>query len=99
MLDELIAEIAEAGWLFNNCYQIDADLWRVNLRRPDGEGDWFSDWAIGPTFTEALEECMSKLAEAKFTESQIQAFSQAKPAPKTNLLQALGLAKPIERRI
>src|SRR6266702_957167 len=94
MLDELIAEIASQGWLLNNCYQIDTDLWRVNLRRPTGDGDYFSDWATGPTFVDALEECMSKLAEAEFAEAKAQTYSQAKPEPKTNLLQALGLVKP-----
>lgn len=96
MIDELVADIAESGWLFNNCYQVDADLWRVNLRRPDGKGDWFTDWATGGTFAEALAECMEKLATAEFTEERPIGYSKevAKAAqPKVDLLQALGLKK------
>ena len=102
MLDELLADIAGSGWLLNNCYQIDATLWRVNLRRPIDGGDYFSDWAEGETFTDALEACMSKLSKAEFVEAHIQAYGVEPAKPKLrpqSLLQSLGLAKPFERRV
>jgi len=103
-MDEILAEIAENGWLFNNCYQVDATLWRVNLRRPDGNGDWFTDWALGPTFADALHDCMAKLAEAEWIEEHPVTFAQAAdPAPVSgqSLLARLGLNKrpKVERRI
>ena len=98
MIDDLLAEIAEAGWLLNNCYQIDAYLWRVNLRREVEDGAYFSDWAEGPSLEIALGECMDKLSQAEFVETTEQTYLQAKPKARINLL-TLGLVKPIERRI
>ncbi len=104
MIDNLLSELALNGWLFNNCYQVDATLWRVNLRRPAPDGDYFSDWAEGETFAEALETCIAKLAEAEFTEAHIQAFGFEPAKSKLNtksLLQSLGLTKsqPFTRRV
>lgn len=97
-MDELLTDLATQGWLMNNCYQTDARLWRVSLRRPTPDGDWFSDWAEGDTLEDALCECMSKLQDATFAESTpISAFIEAP----INLLQAIGFAKPaapIKRR-
>lgn len=106
-MEQLLEDIAESGWLFNNCYQVDSALWRVSLRRPDGSGDWFSDWAEGPTLASALTDCMAKLADAEWEEShQPKAIHGAIPDNSTlersakSLLARLGLAKPkIERRI
>ncbi len=97
MIDTFVSDILASGWLFNNCYQIDAHLWRVNLRRPVSDGDYFSDWAEGETFVEALEICMTKLAEAEFTEAHIQAYGFEPAKSKINpqaLLKSLGLTKP-----
>lgn len=101
MIDDLLAELASLGWLLNNCYQVDADLWRVNLRRPDPTtaGDWFTDWSEGPTFAEALEDCMIKLQDAEF-EAEVATVAMAEVVgPKLSLSQRLGLTKPFERRI
>ena len=70
MIDELLLDLANQGWLINNCYQSDPGLWRISLRRPTPEGDWFTEWAEGNTMEDALTECMSKLLDAKFTESE-----------------------------
>jgi hypothetical protein len=107
MLDPLLSDVAEAGWLFNNCYQQDNGTWRTNLRRPNGKGDWFTDWAIGETLEDALTECMNKLATAEYKEELEIKYVTEKPSdlpvkPKLNprtLLQALGLAKPFTRRV
>lgn len=98
-VDDLLADLSILGWQVNNAYQRDATLWRVSLRRPVPSGDYFSDWGEGPTLTSALEEAMSKLADAEFVEETPQSYAQA-PAPLPfNLLKAIGLAKPIVRRI
>jgi len=98
-LDATFTDLASRGWLVNNLYQEAPALWRVNLRRPEGTGDWFTDWAYGETLEDALEECMSKLNDAEFTpepETTHAAAPRALP-----LAEALGLvSKPtgIRRR-
>ncbi len=91
MIDEVLA----LGWMFNNCYQRHDGSWRVNLRRPDANGDWFTDWAEAPTFAEAIEDCMSKLADAEYFPTPPITYTQG-PKIETksprSLLQSLGLA-------
>lgn len=100
MIDTLLTELAEAGWLLNNCYQVDAALWRVSLRKPFGDGgEWYSSWAEGPTLLEALEDCMMKLNDAEFVEAQEITFGASLPEPKISLSQRLGLRLKVERRI
>lgn len=94
MIDSLLTEIADSGWLFNNCYQIDATLWRVNLRRPADSGDYFTDWATAPTLAEALAECMAKLADAEFEEERQPQVSKASGAKPPSLLAQLGFQRP-----
>lgn len=100
MIQSLLEEIAAAGYLFNNCYQLEDGSWRINLRRPDPDGgDWFTDWANEATFDLALETCMSKLSYAEFFPEKPVG---CKAAPKENsLLAKLGLLKkeqPLVRR-
>lgn len=94
MLEDLLTEIAESGWLFNNCYQADAGLWRVNLRRQDNDGVWFTEWSEAPTFTEAVQDAMEKLVEAEFVENRL--IAHAIDTSKISLLASLGLLKPTE---
>lgn len=101
-VNTLLADLAVDHWLLNNCYQVDATLWRVNLRRPDDNGAWFTDWAEAPTFAEALEDCMSKLASAEFTTDPIQ-YTIATPK-QPSIAEALAAhmrkaAPPIKRRV
>lgn len=94
-LDEIIQEIAQQGWLFNNCYQYDAGLWRINLRRPDANGGWYTDWVEAPTLKDGLELCMEKLAEAEYVEDRAQSHSIDTSTPTTrSFLEGLGLLKP-----
>ena len=99
MIDDLLAQIASAGWLLNNCYQHDAGLWRVNLRRPVDDGDWFTTWAEGSTFAEALDEAMDKMAQAEYKANAKTSYliDPSKPS----LLTQLGLTRPAQpvRRI
>lgn len=97
-LDQLAQDIADAGWLFNNCYQQEPDLWRVNLRRTGLSGDWFTSWAEAPTLAEALELCIEKMGEAEFIEHKKASFAIDKTAlvESSGLLGLLGLLKPKE---
>jgi hypothetical protein len=102
VIDELLADLATQGWLVNNCYQPDADLWRISLRRPAPDGDWFSDWAEGATMEDALTECMSKLLDAKFTKDEPVRHSVESSRSLVDLLglihKPLAPAAPIKRR-
>lgn len=86
------------GWLFNNCYQFDDGSWRVNLRKPDNDGAWFTEWAIGPTFADAVDDCISKLHDAEFRKdlpvtSSIDR-SSVKPERPAFLAKLISAAKP-----
>lgn len=96
----ILDDLAALGWLFNNCYQHDDGSWRVNLRRLDPNGDWFTDWATGPTFASALEDCMSKLHDAEFEPTPATNGIIDKSKPKS-FLDAIGLQTKtnVERRI
>lgn len=96
---QIIDEVLALGWMFNNCYQRDDGSWRINLRRPDlnSDGDWFTDWAEAPTFSEALEDCMSKLHNAEYSPTPpITTTQGVKLEAKSgrSLLQSLGLSTP-----
>lgn len=95
------------GWLVNNCYQMDDGRWRMNIRRPDGKGHWFTDWAEGSTLEIALEECISKLRDAEFYEKEEVSYKIAGEASENRgqsglkILQEIGLVKrvSINRRV
>lgn len=97
-LEALLTDLAALGWRFNNCYQTDNDLWRINLRRPTPSGAWFTDWAEAETFVDAITECMSKLLDAEFHEdTEVQGTIE----PTKSLVELLGIrpkAPPIPRR-
>lgn len=88
-LDATFTDLATRGWLVNNLYQEEPNRWRVNLRRPEGTGDWFTDWAYGETLEDALEECMSKLNDAEFTHEPETTHAAVPKA--CSLAEALGL--------
>lgn len=98
-LDDLFAEISARGWLFNNLYHVNRDdespLWRANLRRPDGNGDWFTHFAKGPDLATVLETCITEMEHAEYIANQPQTFAiDTTPPPEgKSLLDALGLAK------
>lgn len=98
MIDSLLTDLADSGWLVNNAYQTDDGLWRVNIRRPTPTGDWFTDWSVGPTLADAISDCMSKLLDAEFATTK-QPIATIEPS--VDLVTALGLKPtpaPILRR-
>jgi hypothetical protein len=98
LTDDLLRSIASLGWFLNNCHQLDDGTFRVNLRRPDGSGDWFTDWSYGPTFAEALEDCFDKMLTAEF-EAERETSSSIDTTKPLGLLEQLGLKQKFERRI
>jgi hypothetical protein len=102
VIDELLNDLATQGWLINNCYQTECCLWRISLRRPQPNGDWFTEWAEGNTMEDALTECMSKLLDAEFALNEPIRHSVE---TSRSLVDVLGLihkplapAAPIKRR-
>lgn len=89
MLEQFINFLLDEGWLFNNCYQNDAGIWRVNLRRPSGNGDYFTGWAESPSFLGALQACASKIEDATFHEEKKAVFSVTETQPKKADLNTL----------
>lgn len=93
MTDTLFSELSDSGWLLNNLYQLDDGSWRCNLRRPDGLGDYFTDWAEGPTLEAALASAMGKFASAEYIEAHAITFAIDKSKPVNPLLSLLGLGR------
>lgn len=62
-------------------------------------GSYISHCAFAPTFAEALEDCLSKRAEAQWEPSQPITWAQ-EPKATGGLIAALGLrSTPIRRRV
>lgn len=57
-LAELISQVAENGWLFNNLFQLHDRSWRCNLRFEtedrQGHRTYFHEYADAETATEAV---------------------------------------------
>jgi len=88
----IFEDIANFGWLVNNLYQVDAGLWRCNLRKPDATGDWFTNWAEAATLEDVLYEALFLTEAAEFThtpESRITIDRSEAPS----LLAKLGLTR------
>lgn len=62
MIESLLAEAAETGWLINNLYQLDTGEWRCNFRRDD----FFTDFATEATCAGALSAALDLLDTATY---------------------------------
>ena len=60
-MNELLAEIADRGFLVNNLFQLDTGEWQCNLRSPD---HMFTNWSRGPTPIIALSLALDAIATA-----------------------------------
>lgn len=105
MIESLLAELSALGWTVSWAFQFAPDHWRMSIIQPSDIGEEIGTYrthcADAPSFAEALEDCMSKLADAEW-EATLAPSHTNEPTPKPqNLLHALGLLKPvkIERRI
>jgi hypothetical protein len=109
MIEDLLSDLASSGWTLSWAFQYAPSEWRVSIIHQDDIGrQWdqpsiyLSHCASAPTFAEALEDAMLRRNEAEFMQGHDNTYGgmALAPAP-TNLLQALGLVKPmkIDRRI
>lgn len=58
--DEILAEIAESGWLINNLFQLSDGTWRANLRTEE----YVTHFGEGPTPAIALDEALVSVNSA-----------------------------------
>lgn len=63
MLETLLDEIAERGWLLSNLFQLDNGTWQANLRTPTHH----TDWGRGPTPSIALSLAIDAIESAEPT--------------------------------
>lgn len=103
MIESLLTELADTGWTISWAFQYGPGEWRMSIIREEDiggeQGSYLSACAFAPTFAEALEDCLSKRAEAEWEPSQKQSWAQ-EPKPTTSLIAALGLrSAPIRRRV
>lgn len=103
LIEDLLLDLAESGWRVSYAYQHPDGQWRVSLSNMvewngyDQPSMLICVGADAQTFTEALEDAMSKRSEAELVESSKINHSQE---PKTSLITALGLrSAPIRRRV
>lgn len=103
MLESLLQDLADTGWTVSWAFQYSPGEWRMSIIREEDigaeRGSYLSCCAFAPTFSEALENCLSKRAEAQWEPSQPITWAQ-EPKPSSNLIAALGLrSAPIRRRV
>ena len=101
MIDALLLELASAGWTVSWAFQFEPGHWRVSIIHYIDDKVHLSSCADAPSFAEALEDAMSRMAEAEIEDIERPSYSLT-PAAKGGLLAALGLTStsnlPITRR-
>jgi hypothetical protein len=105
VIEDLLTELSDSGWTLSWAFQFAPDHWRVSIIHHSdiGEppGHYTSFCADAPSFAEALEDAMLRRNDSpQWTPTQDREWHPETPRP-TNLLQALGLVKPVkvDRRI
>ncbi len=108
MIEDLLTELSASGWTISWAYQYAPNEWRVSIvhelewNSRDQPDYYHAHCAFAPTFAEALEDAMSKRAEAEFEEGS--KISHTTEPPKGNLLSQLSLflrpqSAPFKRRV
>jgi hypothetical protein len=103
MIEDLLTELSDTGWTISWAFQYGPSEWRMSIIHEEDiggeQGSYLSTCAFAPSFIEALEDCLSKRAEAEWEATSPITWSQA-PKPITSLIAALGLrSAPIRRRV
>lgn len=103
MIEDLLIDLAESDWTISWAFQYSPGEWRMSIIREEDigaeQGSYLAHCAFAPTFAEALEDCLSKRAEAQWEPSTPITWAQ-EPKPMQNLIAALGLrSAPIRRRV
>lgn len=104
MIEDLLNDLSTLGWTVSWAYQFEQGHWRVSIITTtdigEAPGTFISHCADATTFAEALEDAMSKRAEATFEPQTTQGFSIER-SQGLSLVAALGLRFPIniKRRV
>jgi hypothetical protein len=105
MIEDLLTDLAASGWTISWAYQWGPSHWRMSIIREEdvgeAQGTYLTHCVDAPSFAEALEDCMSKLAEAEFEPKATQNFTiEAPKASLADLISAnLRPSPPIRRRV
>lgn len=104
MIEDLLNDLSSLGWTISWAFQYAPSEWRMSIIREEDlgseQGSYISHCAFAPTFAEALEDCMSKMAEAEFEPRKPISWGKEPAATKIDLVSALGLrSAPIRRRV
>lgn len=95
MLEDLLAEIADRGWLVNNLFQNASGLWQANLRTATHH----TDYAIGLTAADALSLAIDAIETAEEFESRPILSSIESRVNISDLIAKLQPAVKINRRV
>lgn len=104
MIESLLSELSALGWTISWAFQFEQDHWRVSLIHYEDIGTdqqtYTAHCADAPTLASAIEDAISKIAEAEVS-IVAQPNSLVEPRqPKIDLASALGLrSAPIRRRV
>lgn len=75
MLETLLEEIAERGWLVSNLFQRDDGTWQANLRTPTHH----TDYGKGPTPVLALSLAIEAIESAEESHETVVSSHQGTP--------------------
>lgn len=105
MLESLLQDLTTLGYTISWAFQFEPNHWRVSICRAStvGEpsGSYISHCADAPTLAEAIEDALSRRAEAEFVVEEDQTYTVEVPG--LSLAQAIAStfspSAPIRRRI
>lgn len=106
MIEDLLTELSSTGWRLSWAFQFADGHWRASIiyvlewNGYDQPDLYHAHCADAPSLAEAIEDAMSKRAEAEFVEGNKQRYSLEPKPEKVDLIRALGLrSAPIRRRV
>lgn len=107
LIESLLEELSSSGWHLSWAFQFAEGHWRVSIIHVlecngyDQPDLYHVHCADAPSLAEAIEDAMSKRAEAEFVEGNKQRYSLEPKPEKVDLVSTLGLrnATPIRRRV
>lgn len=107
MIESLLSELSATGWRLSWAFQFADGHWRASIiyilewNGYDQPDIYLAHCADAPSLAEAIEDAMSKRAEAEFLEGSKQRYSLEPKPEKVDLVSALGLRNttPIRRRV
>lgn len=99
MIESLLNELSALGWTVSWAFQFEPNHWRISIIHYVDDKVHLSSCADAPTFAEALEDAMSRMADAEIEDIEKPSFAK-EPKVSGSLIAALGLrSAPIRRRV